>query len=80
MTMKNNISFSMLLGANMVRVDADFSNDGSDLEEYHVYLMHDDGKRYDLAKLDLTAMYFYSNGNEYAALDIVEDMIWTYKQ
>ena len=80
MTMKNNISFSMLLGANMVRVDADFSNDGSDLEEYQVYLMHDDGKRYDLAKLDLTAMYFYSNGNEYAALDIVEDMIWTYKQ
>ena len=80
MSMQHNISFSMLLGANMVRVDADFSNDGSDLEEYKVFLMHEDGKRYDLAKLDLTAMFFYSGGKEYAAIDIVEDMIWANKQ
>jgi hypothetical protein len=68
--MKNHIEFYMYLGDNHVRVDATFDDDG-EIWQYSVWLLHDDGKRYDLGEFKLAGLYLADE----ALQDMVEQAI-----
>lgn len=69
------IEFTTLIGNNKVIVYADIDADG-ELYEYHVRLVHTDGKQTDLPRLDLAELWGIDDGMNVTLLsDIVEQEI-----